>query len=78
MLVTFLIDNEGIGTIIKMAAIYGAEIGLGTGAMIGSILLVQFIGIPSVIVFFVVGGFLLSRVDVAEGRAVVQAQSVST
>lgn len=51
MLAAFLVYNEGIGTIIKMAAIYGAEIGLGTQAMVRSILLVQFIGIPCTILF---------------------------
>jgi UMF1 family MFS transporter len=51
MLVAFLIYNEGIGTIIKMAAIYGAEIGLQQGAMIGSILIVQFVGIPCTFFF---------------------------
>lgn len=56
MLAAFLIYNEGIGTIIKMAAIYGAEIGLGTGAMVGSILLVQFVGIPCTILFGALAG----------------------
>jgi UMF1 family MFS transporter len=51
MLLAFLVYNEGVGTIIKMAAIYGAEIGLGSNAMIGSILLVQFIGIPCTLLF---------------------------
>jgi MFS transporter, UMF1 family len=56
MLAAFLIYNEGIGTIIKMAAIYGAEIGLDEGAMIGSILLVQFVGIPCTILFGALAG----------------------
>ena len=51
MLVAFLTYNEGIGTIIKLAAIYGAEIGLGASALIGSILIVQFVGIPCTIAF---------------------------
>ncbi|MGH7703555.1 MAG: MFS transporter, partial [Gemmatimonadales bacterium] len=40
MLVAFLIYNDGIGTIIRMATIYGTEIGIGRGALIASILLV--------------------------------------
>ena len=56
MLVAFLVYNEGIGTIIRMAAIYGAEIGLDQGAMIGSILLVQFVGIPCTILFGAMAG----------------------
>jgi MFS transporter, UMF1 family len=46
MLVAFLIYNDGIGTIIRMATIYGTEVGIGRGALIASILLVQFVGVP--------------------------------
>ena len=56
MLAAFLIYNEGIGMIIKMAAIYGAELGLDQGAMIASILLVQFVGIPCTILFGALAG----------------------
>lgn len=45
-LLAFLVYNDGVGTIIKMASIYGAEIGIGTGHLIGALLLVQFVGIP--------------------------------
>jgi UMF1 family MFS transporter len=50
-LIAFLIYNDGISTIIRMAGIYGTEIGIGQGALIGSILLVQFIGIPFAFLF---------------------------
>ena len=46
MLLAFLLYNDGINTIIRMAAVYGESIGLPSGAMITAILLVQFIGIP--------------------------------
>jgi UMF1 family MFS transporter len=46
MLLAFLIYNDGIQTIIKMATAYGTEIGIGQSALIGAILLVQFVGIP--------------------------------
>ena len=45
-LAAFWIYNDGIGTIIKMAAIYGAEIGIGQTALIGALLMTQFVGIP--------------------------------
>ncbi|GMR12862.1 MAG: MFS transporter [Gemmatimonadota bacterium] len=45
-LLAFLIYNDGVGTIIKMAAIYGAEVGIGAGHLIGALLLVQFVGVP--------------------------------
>jgi UMF1 family MFS transporter len=51
MLLAFLVYSDGIGTIIRMAAIYGTEIGIGQTALIGSILLVQFAGIPCAVLF---------------------------
>jgi UMF1 family MFS transporter len=46
MLLAFLVYNDGINTIIRMAAIYGESIGLAANSLIVAILLVQFIGIP--------------------------------
>lgn len=46
MLVAFLLYNDGIQTIIRMAAIYGAEIGIGRDARIAAFVLVQFVGVP--------------------------------
>ena len=51
MLLAFFIYNDGIQTIIKMATAYGTEIGIGQGALIGAILLVQFVGIPCSFLF---------------------------
>jgi UMF1 family MFS transporter len=45
-LVAFWLYNDGIGTIIKMATIYGNEIGIGQNDLIGALLMVQFVGIP--------------------------------
>jgi UMF1 family MFS transporter len=56
MLVAFLIYNDGIQTIIKMATAYGTEIGIGQNALIGAILLVQFVGIPCSFVFGMLAG----------------------
>lgn len=50
-LIAFLIYNDGIGTIIGVAAIYGAELGFGTIELISAILLVQFVGIPYSLIF---------------------------
>ena len=50
-IVAFWIYNDGIGTIMKMATIYGAEIGIGTIDLIGALLLTQFIGIPFSLLF---------------------------
>ncbi len=56
MLLAFLIYNDGIQTIIKMATAYGTEIGIGQGALIGAILLVQFVGIPCSFLFGMLAG----------------------
>ena len=58
MLLAFLIYNDGIQTIIKMATAYGTELGIGQSALIGAILLVQFVGIPCSFLF----GMLASRI----------------
>lgn len=50
-LLAFLVYNDGIGTIIRMATAYGREIGIGRGALVGAILLVQFVGIPFAFLF---------------------------
>jgi UMF1 family MFS transporter len=56
LLLAFLIYNDGIQTIIKMATAYGTEIGIGQSALIGAILLVQFVGIPCTFLFGMVAG----------------------
>jgi UMF1 family MFS transporter len=50
-LIAFWLYNDGIGTIIKMATIYGAEIGIGMVDLIGALLLTQFVGIPFSLLF---------------------------
>lgn len=50
-LVAFLIYIDGIGTIIGVAAIYGAELGFGSIELILALLLVQFVGIPYSLIF---------------------------
>ena len=50
-LIAFLIYNDAIGTIIGVAAIYGAELGFGSIELILALLLVQFVGIPFSLIF---------------------------
>lgn len=50
-LIAFLIYNDAIGTIIGVAAIYGAELGFGQIELILALLLVQFVGIPFSLIF---------------------------
>lgn len=58
MLLAFLIYNDGIGTIIRMATIYGEELKLDSNVMIAAILVVQFVGIPCSFLFGSLAGVL--------------------
>jgi UMF1 family MFS transporter len=42
----FLLYADGIGTIIRMASIYGSALGIGQTGIIGALVLVQFLGVP--------------------------------
>ena len=50
-LLAFLIYNDGIGTIIGVALIYGTELGFGAVELTLALLLVQFVGIPFSLIF---------------------------
>jgi MFS transporter, UMF1 family len=58
MLLAFLIYNDGIGTIIRMAGIFGSERNFDQGVIIAAIMLVQFVGIPCAFLF----GMLADRI----------------
>jgi MFS transporter, UMF1 family len=51
MLLAFMIYNDGIQTIQKMAAPYGKELGIADSVLIASILVVQFVGFPFAFLF---------------------------
>ena len=51
MLLAFLIYNDGIQTIIRMATTYGTEIGLGRTPLIAAFVITQFVGIPFAFLF---------------------------
>jgi MFS transporter, UMF1 family len=56
MLIAFLVYNDGIQTIIRMAAPYAAEMGLPETAAMGALLLVQFVGLPFTFLFGALAG----------------------
>jgi MFS transporter, UMF1 family len=58
MLLAFMIYNDGIQTIQKMAAPYGKELGIADSVLIASILIVQFVGFPFAFLF----GAIASRI----------------
>jgi UMF1 family MFS transporter len=56
MLCAFLVYNDGINTIIRMAVTYGNEVGIPRGHLIAAILMVQFVGIPFSLLFGLLAG----------------------
>lgn len=56
MLLAFMIYNDGIQTIQKMAATYGKELGIADTVLIASILIVQFVGFPFAFLFGAIAG----------------------
>jgi len=56
MLVAYLIYADGIGTIIRMAVVYGTIIGIDQTWMIVAILITQFVGVPCAFGFGALAG----------------------
>ncbi|HEX2211448.1 MAG TPA: MFS transporter [Longimicrobium sp.] len=69
MLVAFLIYNDGIGTIIRMATVFGTELGIGRGMLIGTVMIVQFVGIPFAFLFGWLAGRIGTRPSIFIGLA---------
>jgi UMF1 family MFS transporter len=70
LLLAFLLYNDGIQTIIRMATTYGTEIGLGESAMITALLVTQFIGVPCAFLFGMLAGRIGAKPSVFLGLAV--------
>ena len=69
-LLAFFVYNDGIQTMIKMAAIYGDTIGLDSGSMITALLLTQFIGVPAAFGFGALAGRIGAKPAVYLGLGV--------
>jgi MFS transporter, UMF1 family len=69
-LIAYWLFNDGIGTIISMAVIFGAEINIPQEHLIGAILAVQFIGIPFSILFGRLAGRMGTKRAIFLGLAV--------
>jgi UMF1 family MFS transporter len=63
LLLAFVIYNDGVNTIIKMATTYGSEIGIAQQHLIGALLMVQFVGVPFAFAF----GLLADRIGAKRG-----------
>lgn len=76
MLLAFLIYNDGIGTIIRMATLYGAGIGLKENDMIAAVLLTQFVGVPFAFLFGALAGKIGAKRSIFLGLIVYTGISV--
>lgn len=61
LLVAYLFYNDGIGTIYRMAAIYGTELGLSSGALILTLAIAQIVSIPFAFAFGALGARIGAR-----------------
>lgn len=61
-LIAYMIYNDGVQTVIRMASIYGKEeLGLSTGTLLGTLLMVQFIGIGGALFMSWISGIFGAR-----------------
>ncbi len=51
MLIAFWLYSEGISAIVLLGTAYGAALGLDSTALVGTILMTQFVGLPYVLIF---------------------------
>jgi UMF1 family MFS transporter len=70
LLLAFLIYNDGIGTIMRMATIYATELKFSQFVTIASIVLVQFVGIPFAFLFGMLAGRIGAKPSIAIGLVV--------
>ncbi|MEO6445388.1 MAG: MFS transporter [Gemmatimonadaceae bacterium] len=76
MLLAFLVYNDGIQTIIRMATAYGTEIGIPSNALTIAVLIVQFVGIPCAFLFGMLAGRIGAKRSVFLGLLLYTAISV--
>ena len=70
LLLAFLLYNDGVQTMIRMATLYGTGIGLPESAMISALLLTQFIGVPCAFAFGALAGRIGAKAAVFLGLTV--------
>jgi UMF1 family MFS transporter len=66
----FFFYSSGITAIINLAAAYASDIGLGQGAIIGALMMVQFVGIPCAFVFGQLAGRFSTKRMILAGLVV--------
>jgi len=70
LLLAVLIYNDGISTVYRMAVFYGREVGLPRAALIGAVVLVQFLGVPCAFLFGHLAGRIGARPAIFLGLAI--------
>ena len=70
LLLAFLLYNDGIQTIVRMATTYGAELNIDDSAMILALLVTQFIGVPFAFLFGMLADRIGAKLAVAAGLLV--------
>ena len=75
-LLAFWIYSDGIGTIMKMATVYGKELGIGSNHMIIALVITQFVGIPCAVMFGKLAGVFGTKRCIFAGLMVYAAISV--
>ncbi|MFW6094463.1 MAG: MFS transporter [Pseudomonadota bacterium] len=70
MLLAFVLYSDGIATIIRMAAIYGATLGLGQTSLVAAILITQIVGVPFALLFGTLSGRIGAKMAVLAGLCV--------
>ncbi len=75
-LLAFVVYNDGIQTIMRMASFYGANMGLDSGAMITALVMTQFIGVPAAFAFGMIASRIGAKTAVFIGLSVYAAISV--
>jgi UMF1 family MFS transporter len=69
-MLAFTIYNDGIQTIVRMATVFGEELGLPRSDLITAILIVQFVGIPFAFLFGALASKLGTKGSIMLGLAV--------
>jgi UMF1 family MFS transporter len=75
-LLAFWCYNDGINTIVKMAAAYGAQLGIGQADLLGALLLVQFLGVPCSFAYGALAGRVGARPAIYLGLVIYTGISV--
>jgi UMF1 family MFS transporter len=70
LLIAFLLYNDGIQTIVRMATTYGAELNIDDSAMILALLITQFIGVPFAFLFGLIADTIGAKMAVFIGLLV--------